>query len=398
MTSTITPFRNHLPVQVEFGEGAALNLPGLLERMGATRVSLMIDAGLERHNEPVAQVLSALHACSTVTILEKASGEPTISVVDRAAHQLSGADSQVVLALGGGSVIDTAKAARLCAQLSLSFTEFLDEPRGYPEPAVPLIAVPTTAGTGSEVSGGAVVSDPTRSTKSGIAHARLRPQYAVVDPQLTWSMPPTMTANTGIDALAQAIAAVVAKVHTPVGDAIALEAVRLIGASLVAAFRDGSDAVARSRMACGAMMAGLAMNISDCTAEHALGQAIGGLTGAPHGLTVGLVLAETLERESQYVPDRLERVADALGVPDNGERDGSRTVSAIRDLLADLEFPVLSDLKLTPQHLGPLTEAALADYFITMSPQPWAARDVRAVFESALFAVSREPVSRGGGQ
>ena len=121
------------------------------------------------------------------------------------------------------------------------------------------------------------VSDPEAGRKNGIANANLRAQVALVDPLLTHSMPPTMTANTGIDALAQAIAAVVAKVRTPIGDAIALEAVRMMTPALLAAYRDGTDAAARSDMSCGSMMAGLAMNISDCTAEHSLGQAIGGV-------------------------------------------------------------------------------------------------------------------------
>jgi alcohol dehydrogenase len=304
--------------------------------------------------------------------------------------------TDAVIALGGGSVIDTAKAARLCHQLNVSFAEFLEGDRVYPEPTVALIAVPTTAGTGSEVSGGSVISDPDAGRKAGIAHPNLRPQYAVVDPELTWSMPPSMTANTGIDALAQAIAATVAKVRTPIGDAIALEAVRLMGDSLLAAFRDGSDATARSNMSCGAMMAGLAMNISDCSAEHSLGQAIGGLTGAPHGLTIGLVLVETLERERRWVPGQLERCADAWGLPDDGRRDGTRLVAAVRSLLTELQFPVMSDLGLADEDLDRLTDLALADYFISMSPEPWERAEVHTAFASALSLRERQLTAASG--
>ena len=301
-----------------------------------------------------------------------------------------------MIALGGGSVIDTAKAARLCHQLNVSFGEFLEGDRVYPEPTVALIAVPTTAGTGSEVSGGSVISDPHAGRKAGIAHPNLRPQYAVVDPELTWSMPPSMTANTGIDALAQAIAATVAKVRTPIGDAIALEAIRLIGDSLLVAYRDDSDATARSNMSCGAMMAGLAMNISDCAAEHSLGQAIGGVTGAPHGLTIGLVLVETLERERRWVPGQLERFADAWGLPDDGTRDGTRLVTAVRSLLTELEFPVMSDLGFANEDLDRLTDLALADYFISMSPEPWDRAEVHTAFASALSIRQRQLTAASG--
>lgn len=392
MSQTIPAFTNHLPVRVHFGDGGALRLSQIVRDLGASRVLVLLDDGIEDHNPAVADALSALQGSGLeVARIAKPAGEPTIAMVDAATDRIRRTRADVLVAIGGGSVIDTAKAARLCGQLGCSFGAFLDSERAYPEAEVPLVAVPTTAGTGSEVSGGAVVSDPEAGRKAGIAHPNLRPQHAVIDPRLTWSMPPAMTANTGIDALAQAIAGMVAKVRTPIGDAIALEAVRLMGESLVAAYRDGGDHVARSKMACASMMAGLTMNISDCTAEHSLGQAIGGVTGVPHGLTIGLVLAETLDRERRYVPERLERAADALGAPDDGTRDGSRIVRAVRDLLAELDFPVLGDLGITEDRLDRLTDLALDDYFLTMSPSPWTREEVRGVFETALDLRSRRP-------
>ncbi|HKV20429.1 MAG TPA: iron-containing alcohol dehydrogenase [Mycobacterium sp.] len=398
MTAGAIPdFANHLPVRISFGDGTARRLPAIAESLGAQRILLLTDERAEAYNPAVCAIIDALHDSGlTITRMEKPAGEPTIAMVDATTARMRDDNADTVIALGGGSVIDTAKAARLCHQLGRSFGEFLTSDRVYPEPSVPLIAVPTTAGTGSEVSGGSVISDPEAGRKAGIAHPNLRPQYAIVDPELTWSMPPAMTANTGIDALAQAIAATVAKVRTPIGDAIALEAVRLMGGSLPAAYRDGSDAVARANMSCGAMMAGLAMNISDCAAEHSLGQAIGGLTGAPHGLTIGLVLVETLERERHFVPHQLERVADAWGLPQDGTRDGTRLVAAVRALLAELEFPVMSELGLTGADLDRLSDLALDDYFITMSPQPWDRAEVHTAFASALSLRQRPLVVATG--
>ena len=389
--NVIPAFGNHLPVKVRFGEGVASTLPDVLTELGASRVLLMVDEGIERFNPAAAVLLGELASRPgvSVTRFDKPPAEPTIDMVDDATRALSASGATALVALGGGSVIDTAKAARLCAQLGCSFREFLAGTPLYPVPEVALVAIPTSAGTGSEVSGGSVVSDPEAGRKNGIANANLRAQVALVDPLLTHSMPPTMTANTGIDALAQAIAAVVAKVRTPIGDAIALEAVRIMTPALVAAFRDGTDADARSGMSCGSMMAGLAMNISDCTAEHSLGQAIGGVKHVPHGLTIGLVLAETLERERAHVPDLLERVADAMGEPDDGTGDGSRCVRAVRRILADLDFPVLSSLGFVEADLDRLADLALADYFITMSPVPWTRAEVVGAFGAALSIGSR---------
>jgi alcohol dehydrogenase len=252
--------------------------------------------------------------------------------------------------------------------------------------------VPTTAGTGSEVSGGAVVTDVKSGRKAGIAHANLRAQFALVDPVLTYSMSPRTTANTGIDALAQAIAGVIARVRTPVAQGIGLEAIRLAGESLVAAYRDGNDPVARSRMACASLLAGLTMNLSDCGAEHSMGQAIASVREAPHGATVGVVLAETLAREQGVVPELLDRVADALGAPPDTANIG-RAVSAVRRILADLDFPVLSDLGIGEADVNQLTDLAMADVYVTLAPRPWTHDEVRAAYRSALHLTARTPTT-----
>lgn len=382
----IEAFNNHLPVKVRFGEGKALALADVIAESGATKVLLMVDEGIEKFNPAAKACVDKLLATPglTVTTFEKPAGEPTIDMVDDATAAVKAAGAEAIVALGGGSVIDTAKAARLCAQLGLTFREFLSRKPEYPIPTVALIAMPTSAGTGSEVSGGSVISDPEAGRKSGIANGNLRAQFAIVDPVLTYSMPPSMTANTGIDALAQAIAGIIAKCSTPIGDAIGYEAIRMMTPALVGAYKNGDDKAARSGMAAGSMMAGLTMNISDCTAEHSLGQAIGGLKHVPHGLTIGLVLVETLTREARVVPAKMERVADAMGAPEDGSKDGSRAVKAVRKILADLNFPVLSSLGFVEADIDNLADIALEDYFITQAPTPWSKAEVVEAFMSAL--------------
>lgn len=382
----IEAFNNHLPVKVRFGAGKALTLPDVIAEVGASKVFLMVDEGIEKFNPAAKAVIDLLVATPALflTIFEKPAGEPTIEMVDDATKALVSSGAQAVVALGGGSIIDTAKAARLCAQLGVTFREFQAKPASYPIPTVALIALPTSAGTGSEVSGGSVISDPQAGRKAGIANGNLRAQVAIVDPVLTYSMPPSMTANTGIDALAQAIAGIIAKCSTPIGDAIGYEAIRMMTPALVAAYKDGTDKDARAGMAAGSMMAGLTMNISDCTAEHSLGQAIGGLKHVPHGLTIGLVLAETLTREAKIVPEKMERVADAMGAPDDGSKDGSRAVRAVSKILTELNFPVLSSLGFVESDLDNLADIALADFFITQAPKEWSKEEVVAAFKSAL--------------
>lgn len=386
----ISSFSNHLPVRIRFGAGVSNELTSAIGLLGARRVLVMIDAELEARSPGVVAAIGGLvDAGLEVERFAKPAGEPTIEMVDDARAALAANAPEAVVAIGGGSVIDTAKAARLCDDQEMTLAEWLESDRRFLQPTLPLVAIPTTAGTGSEVSGGAVITDPRQTRKAGIADPSIRAQVALVDPLLTHSVPSATTAFTGVDALAQAIAAMIARVHTPIGDAIALEAIRMIGRSLPIAVEHGENAAARAEMACGSLMAGLAMNISDCTAEHSLAQAIGAVAEAPHGLTIGIVLAETLERERRYVPEVLERVADALEYPGGGAADGSRAVRAIEALLARLEFPVMRSLGLDDQQLETLTRLAHEDFFHTQSPVTWTADELRQALESALATEQR---------
>ena len=377
----IAPFRNHLPVKIRFGDGVASQLGAVLDEEGAERPFLIMDRGLDQFVPGVAAAIAPLDGAVR---FEKDAGEPTVAVVEEAAETLAASGCDAVVALGGGSSMDTAKAARLVVGQGGPYLRFAAGGVAYEPPSIPLVCVPTTAGTGSEVSGGAVITDQETHIKAGIASPFLRAQHALVDATLTHGLPPKLTAYTGIDALAQAMAALVVTARTPVGDAIGLEGTRLAGGALVRAVRDGSDADARSEMMCASLLGGLAMNISDCGSEHSIAQAIGGLLGLPHGLTIGLVLAETMDRDRRFVPEQFERIADALGEPDDGSADGSRAVRAVRRILAELEFETLGSVGLGEDQLDELAENALADYFITVAPSPWSHDEVVAALRAGL--------------
>jgi alcohol dehydrogenase len=377
----IAPFRNHLPVKIRFGDGVAGDLAEVIASEGASRPFVIMDEGLDGF---VPGVAAALGDLSGAIRFEKTAGEPTVALVEQAAAALAESGADAVVAIGGGSSMDTAKAARLVAGQGGPYLRFAAGGVEYEQPALPLVCVPTTAGTGSEVSGGAVITDEATHVKAGIASPLLRAQHALVDPVLTHGLPPKLTAYTGIDALAQAIAGLVVTARTPIGDAVGLESTRLAGRSLVRCVRNGSDADARSDMACASLLAGLAMNISDCGSEHSLGQALGGEFGLPHGLTIGLVLAETMDRDRRYVPEQFERVADALDEPDDGSGDGSRAVRAVRRILEELEFETLESVGVRDEHLPGLAEKALADYFISVAPSPWSTDEVVDAYRAGL--------------
>jgi choline dehydrogenase len=370
----INPFAAQLPVRIRFGEGTTELLPQLV----AGRRALAIVEGT------VADIPSVASAIDGMELIAKPPGEPTFATVEATAARVAALSPQVIVAVGGGSAIDLAKAARLVAGQGQPFQRFVAGEVAVRAPTVDLIAVPTTSGTGSEVSGGAVVVDSGQGRKLGAAHPLMRAQDAVVDPLLTLGLPRDATAWTGADALAQAIGGVIVSNGNPLSVAVGLEACRHVAGGLAAAVRDGGDRDARSEMSLGSLLAGLAMNLSDCGADHTLGHSIGSTLGLPHGLTVGLMLAETLEVNRPQCGDRLERVADALGEPDDGSGDGSRGVRAVGRLLAEIGLPTLRDVGVEESHIDRLVELSLADYCLTVNPRVWSERDVRSAYAAAL--------------
>ncbi len=295
-TPDVTPFHSQLPVKLSFGDGVIAELGDVLASLGASRAFVVIE-------EPVVGnegVEAALAACAAAGIqIErylKGSGEPTIEAANTVTRAIAEDNCDAVVGIGGGSALDLAKAARLLADAGGSVWDYLEGGRPFAPPSLPLVLCPTTSGTGSEVSGASVLTDSERDRKVGVANGLMRAQHALVDPLLTLGLPPGPTSHSGVDALAQAIGACTVRDGSPLSVAFGLEAVHHVGLSLERAVRDGSDRDARRQLSCGSLTAGLAMNLSDCAADHALGQAIGSKLHLPHGLTVGLVLAETLDR------------------------------------------------------------------------------------------------------
>ena len=386
----VPPFRNLLPVDIRFGEGVVAELASVVAAERASRAFVVVDAVAGDLPEVVAALAALESAGVLVTTCEKQPGEPTAGEADMVGEELVEVGADVLVAIGGGSAIDAAKAARLARSVGSPYlTVAADLSLAASAPTIPLVAVPTTAGSGSEVSGGVVITDERTHTKTGIAAPFIRAQHALVDPVLTYSAPLPVTSWSGIDAIGQAIASIVSSSRTPVGNAIGLEAVYRGARALPLAVADGGNRAARQEMACASLLAGLAMNISDCGSEHSLAQALGGRYGLPHGLTIGLILAESMDVDRQEAPELFERIADALGEPADGTQDGSRAVRGVARILAEIDFPLLGDYDVDESAVDELAEAALEDVFIGRAPADWTARDAADVYRKALSLTAR---------
>jgi alcohol dehydrogenase len=385
-TPSVSSFRAQLPVRVAFGDGVIAELPSALGALGARGALVVVEEPVAGHPDVVAALAAVAGTGVNVERFVKGPGEPTFALADELAARVRDEGLDAVVGIGGGSALDVAKAARIVGDQGGTAGEYADGARVPEPPRIGLVLCPTTSGTGSEVSGASVLTDADRDRKLGFGHPNMRAQHALVDPVLTHGLPAAPTAHSGVDALAQAIGACTVANSSPLSVAFGLEACHHVAHSLREAVADGSDAEARRRLSCASLTAGLAMNLSDCAADHALGQALGSVKHLPHGLTIGLVVAETLELTRGDCADRLERVADALEDPEDATNDGSRAVRAVRRVLADLAFPTLRDVGVTEADLPALVESATGEqsYNLDVDCHAWTAAEVEQAFRTAL--------------
>jgi choline dehydrogenase len=391
MSEPVTPFHAQLPVRIAFGDDVLAELPDALTALGATTALVVVEEPVAGHPS-VVTALTAVEASGVgLDRVVKGPGEPTFALADGFAERVRDGRLDAVVGIGGGSALDVAKAARIAADQGGAVSEYAAAARIPQPPRIGLVLCPTTAGTGSEVSGASVLTDTDADRKVGFGHPHMRAQHALVDPILTHGLPAAPTAHSGVDALAQAIGACTVQNSSPLSVAFGLEACHHVAHSLREAVADGSDAEARRRMACASLTAGLAMNLSDCAADHALAQALGSVSHLPHGLTVGLVVAETLERSRGDCADRLERVADALGEPSDGTTDGSRAVHAVRRVLADVGFPTLAETGVVEDALPALVASATGEqsYNLEIDCHAWSEAEVEQAFRAAFALAAR---------
>jgi len=391
MSEPVTPFHAQLPVRIAFGDNVLAELPDALTALGATTALVVVEEPVAEHPSVGAALTTAEASGVRLDRVVKGPGEPTFALADELAGRVRDGRLDAVVGIGGGSALDVAKAARIAADQGGAVSEYASGARVLESPRIGLVLCPTTAGTGSEVSGASVLTDTDADRKVGFGHPNMRAQHALVDPILTHGLPAAPTAHSGVDALAQAIGACTVRNSSPLSVAFGLEACHHVAHSLRQAVADGSDAEARRRMACASLTAGLAMNLSDCAADHALAQALGSVSHLPHGLTVGLVVAETLERSRGDCADRLERVADALGEPSDGTTDGSRAVRAVRRVLADVGFPTLAETGVADDALPALVASATGEqsYNLEIDCHAWSEAEVEQAFRAAFALAAR---------
>ncbi len=372
--------------EITFGVGAVERLGSTIKKTGGRRILVVVDPGFAKTGafQKVTQNLG--REGLSFVLFDQVEPEPRTLVADQCGELARKEKCDFVLGVGGGSAMDTAKAAAILATNGGRTKDYqgLDK---VSRPGLPKGMVPTTAGTGSEVTFTAVFINEEEKKKGGINSPHLYPEMSVLDPELTLDLPPAVTAFTGMDALAHAIESYTSLAANSLSEIFSLEAIRLIGKSLRRAVEKGSDLDARGNMLMGSLLAGIGLANAGVTAVHSLSYPLGGRFRVPHGVGNGLLLPAVMEYNVFSRMDKFAKIAEGMGEKVEGLSAREAAISAVESvkrLSREIEFPQrLSDLGIPESAFPGIAEEALkVTRPLENNPKPLSLEDAIRIYRS----------------
>jgi aldehyde dehydrogenase (NAD+) len=367
----IDGFSYNCPTRVVAGHGALVSISKAVTDLGCRRALILTDPGVNRAG--LAELVKNALADFCVGIYDKIPSDPDLETVDAATSVARELKADCIVSVGGGSVIDTAKGVCVTLKNGGKANDHLNFLL-LTEPQTPHIAIPTTAGTGSEVTNVAVLTSKGAGRKLFIVDPRIMPDVAILDPCFTVSLPKDMTVSTAMDAMTHAIEAMTSTMANKICDGMALQAVRLINENLPLVVANGEDEKARLNLQIAATMAGWAFTIAQVGLAHGMAHTIGTLHHVPHGAACGIVLPKVMRYNVDDAADKLAQVAWALGVNTAGmsERDAALSAAdAVEALMTKVGHPLrLRDVGVPEENLAICAFHALADTAVLFNARP----------------------------
>jgi len=374
--------------EITFGLGSVQQLGQKLKNYGVQKILLVVDQGFAQKG-PLAKVTESLEKEGIkFAVFDRVEPEPRVETADECGYLAKKEKFDFIIGVGGGSAMDTAKAAAILAT-NEGLAKDYQGLNKVPRPGLPKGMIPTTAGTGSEVTFTAVFINEAEKKKAGINSPYLFPEIAILDPELTLSLPPAVTAYTGMDALAHAIESFTSLQANFLSEMFSLEAVRKIMKNLRLAVENGQDLNARSEMLMGSLLAGIGLANAGVTAVHSLSYPLGGSFRVPHGVGNGLLLPAVMEYNASSCPERFARLAEAMHIEIKSlsvAEAALRSVEAVKKLAQDIEVPLrLSDLGVPKSALPWMAEEALKVVRpLENNPRPISKEDALRIYESVF--------------
>lgn len=389
MHDTIANFKFYCPTRVTFEVGSTKTAGRRIADMGIKSVLLVSGSGSTRKSDGFAALSASLAASGIAyTIYDSVTADPSAEQVAEATKAIQSAGHAAVVAYGGGSPIDCAKSAALSAANNMPILEF-SYGRAMPTiPALPIIAVPTTAGTGTEMSSAAVTTDRATGRKLGYFAESFFPQLAIIDPENHVTMPQHVTAATGMDALTHAVESYLSLAANPLADAINLHVVELIGKNLRPAHLNGNDIGARSGMAVASSTAGIAFSQTGLGMVHGFAHPVGARHGVTHGVANAIILPYMLAALARDAAARMCDLAVAFGACQSGtsaEKGARALVDAIVAMKKDLGMATsLSGVGIGPKDAAGILADALTYHARSKSPRAFTDAELGTLLDAAI--------------
>jgi alcohol dehydrogenase len=378
-------FQFSIPGSIAFGEGSAMGAGHIVLGMELTRVFCIYDEGVKIAGI-AGDIVSILKAAGLEIVeWDGVVSNPTDVVVEEGARLAREAESQVVVAVGGGSVIDAGKAVSILLANESPINQY-EGMNMVKTPTPPLVAIPTTAGTASEVTSFTAITDTVKLKRMVIGGQHVGARYALIDPLLTRSVPAAVTAATGMDALTHAVEAYLSRGASIPTDVNALKAVELISRSLVKAVEKGTDVEARTNMSLGSMLAGFACNSAVPGLAHSIANPLSVHCGLPHGVASGAVLSYVVEYNAEAAPARVRDIGKAMGLNIGDLPEGQairETVAAIRTLSGKIAIPTLKEAGVSRDLFDRIAGDALQEISTIFNPRDAKKVDVLGILEKA---------------
>ncbi len=385
MTNILREFSFELPTRIEYGVGVISKLGDELRLLKAQKVAIITDPGIIKAGllDKITSILKEEKLLYNV--FDGVDPNPKDQNVERGAQVVRSFGADAMVAISGGSVIDCAKAIGVLVSHDGKRIKDFEGKTAVKKQILPFIAIPTTAGTGSEVTFSAVITDTENNYKMTVRSPFMAAKVALLDPKLTVTVPPHITASTGMDALTHAIEAYTVKVSEPVSDALALYAIELISNNLVNAVKNGEDIEARACMLVGSLLAGIAFSHSDVGSVHCMAEALGGVYDAPHGICNAVLLPYVMEYNVEFCLEKYSRIAQAMGeVFYTIEEGAMKAVERVKELAVDVGLPSFKSLGVKEEDLEKLADMAAKNISTESNPREMTKEDYLTLFRRAM--------------
>lgn len=382
-------FTFHTPTKIKFGNGKIRDLPDELKEIGSETHLIVTDKGIKETGilEEIKEILS--ESGTKFEVFSKIEPNPKDKTIEEGVKFAEEKPIGSVTGLGGGSSLDAAKLISMLLKNEGKIHEFIGVNK-VKNRALPLITVPTTAGTGSEVTFSAVFTDTREAlhSKETVRSDLLCPDTAIVDPELTISMGPKLTAATGFDALTHAIESYTAKNAQPITDQLSLKTIDIISNNIVRAVKNGEDINSRRNMSLGSLMAGISFFNSDVTAVHCLSEALGGFYDVPHGVANAVLLPFVMEYNLPSRPNRFAKISEKLNVTSrklSTKEKAEKSVNKVKKLSDEVDLPKLRELGIKRKDFEEISKIAEANISVKSNPRPIKAEDFKEILEEAYY-------------